>query len=85
MSDINLNNSEKKQTNDNSANQIGYGFTLGFWVGFPVLFGFFVGRYLVTKLNLPEYSFYIIIGLFVILSFYGLIKTTQDYIKENDK
>jgi len=85
MSDINLDQENKTENVGLISEQLGYGLMLGGWVAFPVLFGFFIGRYLVSKLNLPEYILYLIIGLFVVISFWGLIKTTLNYIKENDK
>ena len=62
--------------------QVGFGLTLGGWIAFPVLLGFFIAKYVVNKFNLPEYVFYIIVGIFVVVSFYGLITNSIKYLKQ---
>lgn len=62
--------------------QIGFGLSLSGWIAFPVIFGFFLGRYIVQKFDLPEYTLYIFLGLSVIWSFYGLTKECIRYAKK---
>lgn len=52
---------------------------------FPVLFSFFIGRYIVNRFDTPEYVLYICIGLGVFISFYGLIKEVKQYVKKLEK
>ncbi len=81
MSTTNGEKSQEDRLNGLFTEQLGFGLTLSGWIALPVIFGFFLGKYLTNKLGWPEYTFYICVVLAVILSFYGLIKESLQYVK----
>lgn len=76
------NNIDKKQKQQGiMTRQLGFGLSLSGWIAFPVLCGFFLGNFLVDKINAPQYVFLICVIGSVVFSFYGLIKESKKYLR----
>ncbi len=85
MDEIQSNINDGKKKSILFSQELSFGLNLSYWIIFPVIIGFFLGRYIVDKFNLPEYVFYLILIFFVLSSFYGLSKEILKYLKKLQK
>ena len=85
MDEIQSNINDGKKKSILFSQELSFGLNLSYWIIFPVIIGFFLGRYIVDKFNLPEYVFYLILVFFVLSSFYGISKEILRYLKKLKK
>ncbi len=52
------------------------------WIAFPVIIGLYLGKYLDKKFGTDPWLFLITIGLFFLISVYGLLKEARKEFKK---